>query len=75
MHAVQLHFESEEDAKWVYDLCQRQLANPAERIDRLHIGILIDSIRKAQSVSQTSANASQKCPTHPTDLLPNGSCL
>jgi len=26
---------------------------PGERVDKLHMGILIDSIRKAKSVSQT----------------------
>ena len=79
MHAVHLNFESEEDAKWVHGLCQRQIENPAERINKLQIGIMIDSIRKSSSVSQTSSRtgdkASQKCPTHHTELLANGCCL
>ena len=53
MHTVHLQFASAEDAKWVREICQKQLENPGERVDKLHMGILIDSIRKARSVSQT----------------------
>jgi len=53
MHTVHLQFVSAEDAKWVREICQKQLENPGERVDKLHMGILIDSIRKARSVSIT----------------------
>ena len=60
MHTVHLQFASAEDAKWVCEICQKQLENPGERVDKLHMGILIDSIRKAKSVSKVHAMVADK---------------
>ena len=60
MHTVHLQFASAEDAEWFREICQKQMDNPGERVDKLYVGILIDSIRKAKSVSKVHAMVADK---------------
>ena len=48
MHTVHLQFASAEDAKWVREICQKQLENPGERVAKLHMGILFRCAKIAE---------------------------
>jgi hypothetical protein len=48
MHTVHLQFASAEDAKWVREICQKQLENPGKRVDKLHMGILFRCAKIAE---------------------------